>query len=224
MHASELNEIEVKNLVKKHWNGRAAEFDQGPSHGLLNEEQHQAWVAVLSQLAGSEPLKVLDLGCGTGFLSLLLANMGHDVTGLDFAEEMLQLARAKADQAGLPINFLSGDAEHTGLPEGAYDLIVARHLIWTLPHPADAVAEWTRLLKPQGRIALVEGQWENQDVKEEYEQIRSRLPFYGGQPSEQLASFFRSKGLNEVAIQPLMEVALWGGMPKHPRYLVIAQR
>ncbi|TBL68209.1 class I SAM-dependent methyltransferase [Paenibacillus thalictri] len=219
-----LNEQEVKELVKQHWNGRAANFDQGASHGLLNEDQHQAWVGVLNRLAGEEPLKVLDVGCGTGFLSLLLAKAGHEVTGVDFADEMLQLARAKAEEAGLQIDFRHGDAEQTGLPEGTYDLIVARHVIWTLPNPAKATEGWIRLLKPQGRLALVEGQWENQDVKAEYEQIRSKLPFYGGQPSEQLAAFFRSQGLHDVAIEPLMEAALWGGVPQHPRYLIIGRR
>jgi ubiquinone/menaquinone biosynthesis C-methylase UbiE len=98
------------------------------------------------------------VGCGTGFLTLLLAELGHNVTGVDIAPEMLELARKKAAQAGLDVELRLGDAEVLEDPDGRYDLIVARHVIWTLPNPAQAVREWLRVLKHDGRLALVEGE------------------------------------------------------------------
>jgi len=79
----------VKDVVRRHWAGRAADFDVGPTHGLLTERQRAAWSERLVRWAGREPLDVLDVGCGTGFLALQLAQMGHRVIGIDVADEML---------------------------------------------------------------------------------------------------------------------------------------
>ncbi|MBP1993355.1 class I SAM-dependent methyltransferase [Paenibacillus eucommiae] len=220
----ELNEIEIKGLVKQHWNARAAEFDQVPQQGLHNKAQHQGWLHIWNELTGDKKLRVLDLGCGTGFLSLMLAELGHQVTGVDFAQEMLSMARWKAEQANLSIEFRFEDAESLHLPDGGFDLVVARHLIWTLPNPAKAMGEWWRMLKPDGRIALVEGQWDHQDNKSDYELIRGRLPFYSGQPSDQLAALLKQQGFTSVIVEPLMDAALWGETPTQDRYIVIGQK
>lgn len=224
MSTPEINAAEVKRLVRQHWGRRAAEFDAQPHHGLHSEAQHEAWLKVLGGLAGPQPLQVLDLGCGTGFLSQLFAELGHRVQGLDIAPEMLALAREKAEKAGLAVQFGLGDAEALTAPDATYDLVVARHLIWTLPHPIPAVQEWRRVLKPGGRLALVEGHFENSEPKAEYEQIRSRLPLYGGQPSEQLVAVLTAEGYRDVTVQPLMEPVLWGETPRRPRYLIVGGR
>ena len=81
--------LNVKELVRQHWNRRAAEFDLEASHGLLTDAQARAWRRIVAGLAGTAPLDALDIGCGTGFLSLLLAAQGHRVTGVDIASTML---------------------------------------------------------------------------------------------------------------------------------------
>ena len=69
----------VKELVRQHWNRRAADFDLEASHGLLTDAQAHAWRRLISHLAGAATFDVLDTGCGTGFLSLLFAAECHRV-------------------------------------------------------------------------------------------------------------------------------------------------
>lgn len=220
MNVTQPADVDVKQRVRRHWSQRAAEFDERPHHGLHSEAQHQAWLTLLGQLAATSPARVLDLGCGTGFLSLMLSELGHTVTGIDISTDMIALAQEKAATAGRDVEWRVGDVEHLDDADGSYDLVVARHLIWTLPNPAQAVREWQRVLAPGGRVALVEGHWENQQVNVDYEQIHTQLPFFGGVPSERLAQFLQEERLQDVAVEPLMDAVLWGEQPKRPRYLV----
>lgn len=220
MNQIDTTNIDIKERVKTHWDRRAADFDSRPNHGIQNDAQHQAWSRLLADLAGPTPLRVLDLGCGTGFLSLLLAELGHQVTGIDIAPEMLERARRKAEAAGASAEFRLGDVEQIEDGAESFDLIVERHLIWTLPNPAEALNSWHRLLVTGGRLALIEGHWENMSIQEEYETIYQRLPYFGGLASEQLATALSTAGFTQVAIQPLMDETLWGEQPKRPRYLL----
>jgi ubiquinone/menaquinone biosynthesis C-methylase UbiE len=213
----------VKELVRRHWDRRAASFDQeSPSHGFRNEVQARAWRHLISEISGQAPLDVLDVGCGTGFLSLLLAERGHRVTGVDVAPAMLAEARVKATTQGLPVNFIEGDVEALDLPPASLDLIVERHVLWTLPHPGVALDTWHRLLRRDGRLVLIEGHWGAMERRDEYAEIHDRLPLFGGRPHEEIAALVRARGYSSVAVEPLMDPELWTKPPAHPRYLVFA--
>jgi ubiquinone/menaquinone biosynthesis C-methylase UbiE len=69
---------------------------------------------------------------------------------------MLARARAKASQRKARIRFIAGDAERTLEAEAAYDVVVTRHLVWTLVNPPEAFAEWFRVLKPGGTLLIVD--------------------------------------------------------------------
>jgi SAM-dependent methyltransferase len=212
----------IKELVRQHWDWRAADFDKEASHGLLNDMQSRAWRDLVSRLAGTVALDVLDIGCGTGFLSLLLAELGHRVTGIDVADAMLEMARRKAAARGLNVDFRYADAEAPAMRAGSFDLVVERHVLWTLPHPASALTSWRHLLRRDGRLALIEGHWVGMEPRDEYTQIHHSLPLFGGRPENEVAELVRSSGFHSVTSEPLMEPELWTEPPSHPRYLVIA--
>lgn len=215
----------VKDAVATHWNRRAPDFDSGPTHGLLSPAQEAAWRGLLSQVAPPAPaLEALDLGCGTGFLALLLAEGGHRVAGIDLAADMLALARSKAAARGLDIPFLEADAEAPPFPQGSFDLLTTRHLIWTLPNPAGALRAWHALLRPGGRLALVEGAGWGMTPRDEYVRIREALPLFGGRPAAELAETLQQAGFRQPAVVPLTEAVFWGSAPTHERYLMIAER
>ena len=198
----------IKELVRQHWDWRAADFDKEASHGLLNDTQSQAWHELMSRVAGGVTLDALDVGCGTGFLSLLLAKLGHRVTGIDVAGAMLAMARSKAAAYGLTVNFRYADAEAPDLPAGGFDLIIERHVLWTLSHPASALDSWRHLLRHDGRLVLIEGHWEGMKPRDEYTQIYGELPLFGGRPDKEIVELIRSRGFNMVTTEPLMEPEL----------------
>ena len=218
-----LSAQDIKTAVSRYWSGRAAEFDLGPSHGVLSEAQHQAWLDLLREVAGPPPLRVLDVGCGTGFLALRMAELGHTAVGIDLSEGMLAAAQHKAEGVGLPVTFRLGDAEAPP-PDGApYDVILERHVIWTLPQPRKAVHAWRALLQPGGLLILIEGIFEMSD-RTVYPTLQAQLPLYGGRPGEELAMLLEAEGFIQTAVRPLMDATLWLEMPTRPRFMVTGRR
>ncbi|MCC7105671.1 MAG: class I SAM-dependent methyltransferase [Chloroflexi bacterium] len=221
---SEQTPDEIKEIVRRHWAGRAATFDERPNHGLHGAEQRNAWLTAARGWAAQTAagaLDVLDVGCGTGFLATLFARLGHRAVGIDAADEMLDLARTKASTEGLAVVFQRADAESLPFPDQSFDLLVERHVIWTLPRPSVALGEWTRVLRPGGRLVLVEGDWCSASHAD-YEPIRDALPLYGGRPATELARYLAVCGLVNVAEEPLMNAVLWGERPDRPRYALSA--
>jgi ubiquinone/menaquinone biosynthesis C-methylase UbiE len=155
---------QTTEIIRHHWDRRAGTFDEEAGHGLVSDEQREAWNDLLSRLVGRAPQRVLDVGCGTGFLALRLAELGHIVTGIDLSGQMIEQARGKAEQAAMQIEFRVGDAADLDSADQAYDLVVARHVIWNLPDPERGVAEWLRVLRPGGRLLLVEGKWADNEA------------------------------------------------------------
>ena len=150
-NAMEGSNFSLRDEIKAYWSARAATFDEQPGHEIFSEEERAAWQHLLTRhLGAGEGRKALDLASGTGVVSHLLDGIGFDVTGMDWAEPMLSLARAKAKRNARPIRFVMGDAENTMEPDESYDVITNRHLVWTLVDPKAAFAEWHRVLKPGG--------------------------------------------------------------------------
>ena len=206
----------VKQQVAAHWGRRAAQFDEGFGHSIRTEAERTAWDRILAiVLAQRGPLDALDAGCGTGFLSLELAARGHRVTGIDFAPAMLAEARRKAVDRGASIQFEEGDAEQLRFAPGSFDLVVSRHVLWTLPHPEGAIDEWIRVLRPGGRLAVIDGQFdpqvlahptENARSSAEYAAIGDQLPFIGGRPREEIETLLKEHGLVNVGSDPVFDL------------------
>jgi SAM-dependent methyltransferase len=139
------------------WDAQAASFDEEPDHGLRDPRVRAAWAGRLRGWLPGRAGDVLDLGCGTGSLSLLAAEQGHRVTGVDRSPAMVTLAREKL--AGRDAVFLVGDAAAPPVGERRYDAVLVRHVLWTLPEPGRVLRHWRGLLRPGGRLVLVEGVW-----------------------------------------------------------------
>lgn len=187
------------------WNAEAAAFDQAADHGLSDPGVRAAWRALLLPLIGEPPRDVADLGCGTGTLSLLLAEGGHHVHGVDFSAEMLRLAHEKADSMGSPPRFTHGDVAEPPLPVASFDVVLSRHVLWALPDPAAVLANWARLLRAGGALVLVEGSWST-GVGLTADDCRILVQGLGG----------------EVQLCVLDDPALWGRPVIDERYLVVS--
>jgi ubiquinone/menaquinone biosynthesis C-methylase UbiE len=206
----------VKQQVAAHWGRRAAGFDADFGHSIRTAAERAAWDRIVDLVAdGRGTLDALDAGCGTGFLSLELAARGHRVTGIDFAPAMLAEARKKAAAQSLAIRFEEADAEQLPFPAASFDLVMSRHVLWTLPHPEAAIDEWIRVLRPGGRLVSMDSQFDpsvlevsaqNARTSAEYAGIGDKLPFIGGRPQAEIEALFRAHGLVDVGGDPVPDL------------------
>jgi SAM-dependent methyltransferase len=119
------------------------------------------WLDALRPLLPPPAADILDVGTGTGFLALLVAELGHRVTGIDLSEGMLAdgrgiaAERARAGAAAYPPIFKIGDAMNPLLEPASVDVVSNRNVIWTLLDPQEAFGKWFRLLRPGGRVLAV---------------------------------------------------------------------
>lgn len=148
----------LRDEIREFWSERAATFDKSVGHEIFSEAERRGWHRLLRKHLGSgQGRQALDLACGTAVISHLLNDLNFSVTGLDWSEAMLVQARAKAAARGAAIRFIMRDAENTLEPRSSVDVITNRHLVWTLVDPAAAFAEWYALLKPGGKLLIVDG-------------------------------------------------------------------
>ena len=98
--------------------------------------------------------RVVDLGCGTGNAALLAAACGAQVTGVDPAARLLDVARDRAANEGARITFLPGEAAAVPIDDASADVIVSVFAVIFAADPAAAAAEMSRVVTADGRIVL----------------------------------------------------------------------
>ena len=158
--------------IRRYWDEDAATYDDARRHRPTEPAVMAAWTAAVEAALPPAPTEVLDCGAGTGFLSLIAARLGHQVTALDVSPGMLGRLRARAAAEGLEVQTVVGlAAEPPGRDFGA---VMERHLLWTLPDPLGALTSW-RAVAPAGRLVLVESVWGAVDPIEQLRSAASRI-------------------------------------------------
>ncbi|HEY5833792.1 methyltransferase domain-containing protein [Streptomyces sp.] len=192
---------------REFWDAAAERFDDEPDHGLRDPRVREAWAVRLRSWLPAEPSDVLDLGCGTGSLALLAARDGHRVTAVDRSARMVELAREKLVGTGARV--VVGDAARPPAAAGAFDAVLVRHVLWTLPDPGAALLRWARLLRPGGRLVLIEGRWGTVGPVGvgAHTLVELAVPLGGAVHIEQLGH----------------EAALWGRQVEDERYVAVVR-
>lgn len=145
----------LKAVASARWNDpKSAESWSRRADEDAGDGTRRAWETVVGDVVGTEPCRVLDVGTGAGFLADIYAGLGHDVVGCDLSEPMVRRARKRAARDGFDAHFTIGDAENLPFPDGHFDVVTNRVVIWSLPRPGVAVREWYRILRPGGQLVL----------------------------------------------------------------------
>lgn len=209
-----MNKTNTAEAVNSYWNSPLCieGYDAGHAEGIGEQRDDELWLEEFELRLG-EASRVLDMGCGTGFVSVLLAKLGHEVVGVDQSENMLQAAKAKADDRSVSVELVQSSAMNLVDGLGLFDAAVSRWVFWTLPDPQAAVHEAFKVLKPGGRFVVYDGLWfQSEEVKERdtkterseiwdkayTEEVRTDLPLMYDASPEQVAEMFKSAGFVDV--------------------------
>ena len=141
---------ERKERIVNYWEKRSDSF-LVQKRQELHSAMAERWMREIHvQLPEEKNLKILDVGCGAGFFSILLAKEGYQVTGIDLTPDMIKNARLLAEEEKVSCEFQVMDAENPEFPDETFDVVISRNLTWTLPHVQHAYQEWIRVLKKGG--------------------------------------------------------------------------
>jgi ubiquinone/menaquinone biosynthesis C-methylase UbiE/DNA-binding transcriptional ArsR family regulator len=199
--------------AQKYFARHAAEWDRIRKLHVADESVEQAIVAALSD----KPFRsLLDLGTGTGRMLELFGPQIERGLGLDMSLDMLSLARTRLDRAGLRhCSVRQGDIYDLPLPKDSFDVVIIHQVLHCLDDGARAIAEAARVLRPSGRLLVVDFAPHDLEFLRD-EHAHRRLGF----APEAVSGWLVAAGLDVVAQQTLtpdrdsegkVAVSLWLG-------------
>ncbi len=140
------------------WDQKAAQWkkwvgERGDNNRFFNSDP------VLWKFAGEvSGLNILDAGCGTGYLSIALAQKGATVVGVDVSSNMIREAHLLATEKKCVIDFRIDSCETLStVNDGSVDLVVSNYVLMDLPNIEAAVIQHHRVLKPGGKAVCIVG-------------------------------------------------------------------
>ena len=138
-----------KEKITAYWTKRSDSFKE-QRRAELHSDMADKWMKEILKYLPEGKLRILDVGCGAGFFTILLAKLGHEVTGIDLTPDMIRHSRELAKEEKVSCTFKVMDGEKLDFKSGSFDMVISRNLTWTLPDAAGAYREWIRVLRPGG--------------------------------------------------------------------------
>ncbi|MBC6461036.1 class I SAM-dependent methyltransferase [Actinomadura sp. HBU206391] len=111
--------------------------------------------AVLDAIGPCEGQKILDAGCGEGYLARRLASQGADVLGVDACQGLIDAAESVPTGTAEPVSFTCASVDAIPVGDEVFDLVVCNHLFSHLHDPSRAIHEFGRVLKSSGRLVIL---------------------------------------------------------------------
>lgn len=135
--------------ARRLWDRMASRYDRGAGA--------ERWVIgdTRARLCGQARGRTLEVAVGTG-RNLRFYPSGVELAGVDLSSGMLAKARAEADRLGRPVELREGDAQHLPFPDSGFDTVVCTLALCSIPDQAAALAQMRRVLRPGGRLLLVD--------------------------------------------------------------------
>ena len=151
--------------IKSYWSTRTEGYSE-VNKKELEGMQRKAWLEVLQEhfpQKDKREIKILDIGTGPGFFTIILAEAGYQVTAVDYTEGMIQKAKENVQkEAGNLIEricFQRMDAQNLTFENESFDVVISRNLTWNLEEPEKAYREWIRVLKLGGVMMNFDANW-----------------------------------------------------------------
>jgi len=208
--ASKLNRIRAERAesASRYFASHAEVWDSIRSLHVAESEVEQA----IARALDDRPLgRLVDIGTGTGRMIELFGRDARQATGIDRSSEMLRLARAKLEAAGIPSSLRQGDMNALPLEDASADTVIIHQVLHYAHSPAVAIAEAGRVLTNGGRLLVIDF------AAHEREELRTtdahiRLGF----DDETMSGWFRTAGLGVDHVEHLqggeLTVTLWRGL------------
>lgn len=153
----------MKSRARSQFEAWAITYDRSLLNRFLFLPSYQIFLEELYSWRGEdgEPFKLLDVGCGTGTFEAMLAAspLNARVVGLDYAPAMCKVAREKArlGKASDRLSYLAADSEHLPFADRSFDVVTCSNSFHHYPHQQNVVMEMRRVLRPGGRLLLIDG-------------------------------------------------------------------
>ncbi len=212
----------IQTQLDRYWNQRARSYHADQMAQQREDIEHEIWVSYMRRVLPDPPGRALDVGTGTGYIAMLIDELGWDTVGIDTSPGMLDCAPSVD---GGP-RFARGDAVEDCGNFGTFDLVINRYLMWTLAEPLEAVRRWRDVLRPGGQIVIIDAHhfpagletieknssgegtsafstFYNRDVV-------SHLPLALARSVDEYTAVFKEAGFGNVTVTPVPEIVdMW---------------
>lgn len=193
--------------IEHYWNHRYSGYskvNQKELEGIQRERWKEQFKRLLPE---NQNLKILDIGTGPGFFTIILEELGYkNITGIDVSEKMIEVAKENIQKYGKKdssIQLIQMDAQKLELKPESFDIIVSRNLTWNLEKPQQAYSEWLRVLKPNGSLLIFDANWytflENESLEKEFEAKRQQAI------EEKLEDYWQGEGVDEEKMEWIVQ-------------------
>lgn len=148
-----------KNQATREFESWSESYDRCILQYLLFRPAHKAIIRRIKESFGSQPLRILDVGCGTGLFAARIRKSlpAATVWGIDLVSGMLQKGRGRWQSHAGKLVPVQGDSERLPFAPGSFDVVTCANSFHHYPNQEQAVREMNRVLRPAGRLILVDG-------------------------------------------------------------------